>query len=60
MKSQIASGEKDWGVKQTVGHGLDQPADPVRQMRMGSHRDAILLLINQLVSACLGGQILTV
>lgn len=29
-------------------------------MRMGSHSDAIMLVINPLVSACLGGQILAV
>ena len=34
--------------------------DLVGLMRMGSHSDAIMLLINPLVSACLGGQILTV
>lgn len=48
------------GVQETVEHGLDQPADQVRLMGMGSHSDAITLLINPLVSACLGGQILTV
>lgn len=28
----------------------------VSLMRMGSHSDAIMLVINPLVSACLGGQ----
>lgn len=32
----------------------------VSLMRMGSHSDAIMLVINPLVSVCLGGQILTV
>lgn len=32
----------------------------VSLMRMGSHSDAIMLVINPLVSACLGGQILAV
>lgn len=37
-----------------------QPADLVRLMRKGRRSDAIMSLINPTVSACLGGQILTV
>lgn len=43
------------GGQQTAGHGRDRSADLVRLMGMGSHSDAIMLLINPLVSACLGG-----
>lgn len=33
---------------------------PVSVMRKGSHSDGITLVINSMVSVCLGGQILTV
>lgn len=52
------SGEMDREVQQTVGR--DQFEDVARPRETGCHGDATMLVINPLVSACLGGQILTV
>lgn len=46
--------------EQAAARGPGPPADLVRLMGKGGHSDAIMLLINPMVSACLGGQILAV
>lgn len=60
MRKRNKEGLNHAGVQTVAGRGQVQPADPVKLMRTGSNSDVIMLLINPLMSACLGGQILTV